>query len=264
MEVLTGSLRTTRTASLGAASLLARLLIEGVFLQLTKKAALLHLLVEALQRRVNRFIGLYVHVDQSFIRLPSPHIMPYSAQMRRILRPWAITGGIAEGKSTVLGYLAEAGYRTLSADAVAREVFETAEMQLHIRAELRTRDRAELRQLIASDPDARRRLNALMHGPVWKAILDQESDFVEVPLLIETVLHPFFDGVWVVTCGEGEQRRRLSERFFGDVAKAEALIQAQLPSRVKAVFADRVFDSNLPEPHVRREVLEAVSRVFRP
>jgi dephospho-CoA kinase len=178
-------------------------------------------------------------------------------------RPWAITGGIAEGKSTVLGYLADAGYRTLSADAVAREVFETSEMQSLIREHLRTRDRQELRQLISVDPGARRQLNTLMHGPVWKAILDQEPQFVEVPLLIETVLHPFCMGVWVVTCGESEQRRRLSERFSGDTGKAEALIQAQLPSRVKTVFADRVFDSNLPEPHVRREVLEAVSCVFR-
>lgn len=183
--------------------------------------------------------------------------------MRKILRPWAITGGIAEGKSTVLSYLNEAGYRTVSADRVAREIYESPEMQALIRDQFPTRNRDELRDLVGSDPSARRRLNALMHEPVWSSMLALEPDFVEVPLLIETVLHSRCAGVWVVMCGEDEQRRRLAARLGGDTRRAETLIQTQLPSRVKAVFADRVFDSNLPEPHVRREVLDAVSHIFR-
>lgn len=60
------ALRATAATSLSASALLARLLIVGMILQFAKETALLHLLVEALERRVNRFVGLYVNVDQSF------------------------------------------------------------------------------------------------------------------------------------------------------------------------------------------------------
>lgn len=187
--------------------------------------------------------------------------MPYSAQMRENWRPWAITGGIAEGKSTVLNYLAEAGWRTASADLVAREVFERAETQEFLSARLGTADRVAIRQRL-SEPHVRRLLNGYMHGPVWAALVETEADVVEVPLLIETVLHPRCAGVWVVTCGVDEQRRRLIQRL-GDPREVDRLLATQLSSQIKRVFADRVIDSNLPEPHVRREVLGAAKQDFR-
>ena len=38
----------------------------------------------------------------------------------------ALTGGVAEGKSTVASYLREAGFDVVSADDLAREVFGAA------------------------------------------------------------------------------------------------------------------------------------------
>lgn len=182
--------------------------------------------------------------------------------MREIWRPWAITGGIAEGKSTVLGYLAEAGYRTVSADAVAREVFHRPGIQEELRVRLGVTDRDALLERLALDPDARRTLNHLMHAPVWEALSETGAQVVEIPLLVETVLHPRCAGVWVVTCGETEQLRRLTVRL-GDELLARRLLQTQLSTRVKSMFADRIIESNLPEPQVRREVLDAAAHDFR-
>lgn len=194
--------------------------------------------------------------------------MPYSAGMRKNWRPWAITGGIAEGKSTVLGYLHEAGYRTASADEIAREVFHGPEVLQQIEAAFGTSDRAELRRRLGADAGARRTLNALLHPPTWAALEASEVEVVEVPLLIEAVLFSHFEGVWVVTCGEEEQRRRLRERLPNEDAATQErtiveLLQAQIPTRAKIAFGDRIIHTNLPQADVRREVLVAAKQDFR-
>lgn len=53
------------SATRHAATPLAWLLVVAVLLELTKQAALLHFHVEALQRVVNRFVGLNRYVNQT-------------------------------------------------------------------------------------------------------------------------------------------------------------------------------------------------------
>ncbi len=43
-----------------------------------------------------------------------------------------MTGGIAEGKSTVLGYLRTLGYSTASMDHIARDVYGEPEVQRNL------------------------------------------------------------------------------------------------------------------------------------
>lgn len=157
----------------------------------------------------------------------------------------AITGGIAEGKSTVLAALARLGFRTLSSDEVARAVYETAEVQDGIAriVGIEAPSREDVRAAIAAKPSRRRELNALMHRPIWARVLEFQPEFVELPLLIEACLHPEFRKVWVVTCGPEEQRRRLLERV-GNPTLADQLIRTQMSSRAKAVFADRIVRTN--------------------
>ena len=151
-----------------------------------------------------------------------------------------LTGGVAEGKSTVLGYLRQAGLRTASADAEAREVFIGHEREL---AELLQRplplDRAEMRTRMTADKDLRRSINRLMHRLVVERLAGLRADVVEVPLLIETCMMSLFDEIWVVTCGPEEQLKRLAARL-GSADEARRLIATQLPTRVKCVFANEV------------------------
>lgn len=151
-----------------------------------------------------------------------------------------LTGGVAEGKSTVLGYLRDAGLTTASADAAAREVFTSHEAEL---AELLQRplplDRAEMRARMTTDKDLRRSINHLMHRLVVEQLVGQRADVVEVPLLIEACMMSMFDEIWVVTCGPEEQLRRLTSRL-GSAEEARRLIATQLPTRVKRVFANEV------------------------
>ncbi len=170
----------------------------------------------------------------------------------------AVTGGIAEGKSTVLAEIASLGIPTLSADAVAREVLSTGQVQLEVGEALGLSlplDRAELRARLG-DPSARRDLNRIMHPHVWATISSFQHGAVEVPLLIEACLHPAFDQVWVVTCGVTEQRRRLTERL-GDARLVDTLLATQLPTRAKIPFASVIVRTlgapNLVSAYVREQ-----------
>lgn len=55
---------TASAAAARSAALLTRLLIVSVIFQLAQKTALLQLLIEALQGRIDGFIGLNVNVNQ--------------------------------------------------------------------------------------------------------------------------------------------------------------------------------------------------------
>jgi len=170
----------------------------------------------------------------------------------------AITGGIAEGKSTVLGYARDAGYAVLSADEIAREVFENEQIQLFLKDSLGSTDRLLVRSRIAQDCSFRRKLNSAMHPAVITRIAASDATIVEIPLLIEAVLFPLFESIWVITCGREEQRNRLFARI-GDEVLTDALLSTQLCGEVKIPFADRIVRTNLDESSVKRYVLESLT-----
>jgi dephospho-CoA kinase len=174
----------------------------------------------------------------------------------------AITGGIAEGKSTVLGYLREEGEAVASSDAYAREVFQEPDVQsalAHLLGQESPVEPAALRDALSSSATLRRDVNRLMHPKVIERILASRAKYIEVPLLIEGCLQSLFDQVWVVSCGPEEQRRRLVERV-GEAAALE-LIATQLKTSVKTPFGDVVFRTNQPEETVKRYVKLAASAV---
>lgn len=180
---------------------------------------------------------------------------------RGLLRRIAITGGVAEGKSTVLGYLRDLGYSIESADHIARDVFESEEVQRQIGDLLGAAppvSRDVLRGAIA-DVAVRRRVNAITHPRIIEAMRSSAAEFLEIPLLIETCLQGGFDRVWVVTCGADEQRRRLVARL-GSEAAASSLLGTQLTSRIKIAFADSVIRTNRDESSVQRFVTMAAQR----
>lgn len=174
----------------------------------------------------------------------------------------AITGGVAEGKSTVLSFLKDLGYRTASSDAIAKEVFDTDEVQVALAQILDCRGPVSpdlLRQRIWAEPGVRLAVNRLMHPRILNLLYRSGAQFIEVPLLIETCLQGEFDRVWVVTCGREEQLRRLTERL-GDEKQADEVIASQLSSEVKLAFADVIVRTNRPLADVKRFVAAMAGR----
>lgn len=178
----------------------------------------------------------------------------------------AVTGGVSEGKSTVLGYCRDAGYSTASADDFARQVLSDPTFRASVLQSVGLgvdASSADLRDEMNRSVQSRRTVNRLMHGPVWERILASDATFVEIPLLYEACLQAEFDLVWAVTCGAGEQLRRLSARL-GDPQAAKQLIESQLPTDLKAFLADRVIRTDAPESEVRAAVEAAIWQDLRP
>ncbi len=170
----------------------------------------------------------------------------------------AITGGIAEGKSTVLEMLRREGARVASADEIVQTLWRTEDFLKKV-ASLAGQESATkegVRERLADDK-FRRALNQISHPYVARAMSQILLGFVEVPLLIETALQASFDKVWVVTCDPAEQFNRLRGRGLSD-SQAAALIATQLPSAAKIPFADVIVRTNHPLADVQRFVSAAL------
>lgn len=183
--------------------------------------------------------------------------------MPRARLPLAVTGGIAEGKSTVVGFLSAFGLLTWSADDCVRELLRRQpEIALQMRRLCGLADDSPNREVlgvIGQDADARRAVNALLHPHVVEAMFRSEAQVFEVPLLIETGLHRFFEEVWVVYSGREKQIERLRKRY-GEGFDGAAAIAVQLPTRSKLAFADEIVRTNGRVEAVREEVRTAFQR----
>lgn len=172
----------------------------------------------------------------------------------------AITGGVGEGKSTVLKYIHEMGISTVSSDIVARRVFNSQPVQECI-AELTGMPLPilpeHLREVFPKKPKLRRALNEIMHPAIREEVLSSKAMVAEVPLLVEACMVADFDRIWVVTCGPEEQLARVAERL-GSKASAERLIATQIPTRAKLPFADVIIRTNQPEESVKSYIAKVI------
>ena len=170
----------------------------------------------------------------------------------------ALTGGIATGKSHVLGQFRSRGVPCLDADDLAHGVTAAGtEATAAIAARFGRDvlgpdgavDRAKLGPIVFADPAARRDLEAIVHPAVYRAISAGLRAFelighdrfalVDVPLLYETGAEKNFDRVIVTACLPATQLARLRERGMSDEA-ARQRVAAQWPTDEKVARADFV------------------------
>jgi dephospho-CoA kinase len=183
-----------------------------------------------------------------------------------------LTGPIGCGKSTVAGWLAEAGAVVVDADAIARDVTLPGEPALEVvisrfGPDLRrtdgTLDRAALGRIVFSDPDALRDLEAIVHPavrPRIEAALAAAEEagapavVVEAIKLVEAGFAQQCDEVWLVVCDRDAQRERLAKRGLPETDAAERVTaQGDLATRLRP-FATRVVDASGPEDATRAMV----------
>jgi dephospho-CoA kinase len=184
----------------------------------------------------------------------------------------AITGGAGSGKSVVTRMFQELGAAVLDADEVAHAVVAAGapawrELRQTFGPEYFLEDgslnRPAMARLVFADPEARRRLNAIVHPYVAKEIRERLESLerrgaklvlVEVPLLFEAGLQGGYDKVIVVDVDPGEQRQRLQTRDQRSAGEIEGIIAAQMPLKEKAARADYVVDNRGPLGETRAQV----------
>ncbi len=181
-----------------------------------------------------------------------------------------LTGGIASGKSSVSARLTELGAVVIDADVLARQVVspgtpglaavvaEFGEQVLTADGQL---DRPAMGRLVFHDPNARKRLEAIVHPLVRARAAEIEAMAPEgsvvvhdIPLLVESGQADRFDVVVVVDVDDVVQRQRLRDLRGMTDAESSARIAAQASREQRLAAADHVIANNGTPEDLRASV----------
>lgn len=193
----------------------------------------------------------------------------------------ALTGNIASGKSTVLGWFSQWGATVIDSDRVVKElerpgspVWEQirrrfGESVISPDGEL---DRPALRKLVFQDSRARADLNAIVHPAVrdrhqvLAAEAKTRGDCVlvsDIPLLFETLDPASFDLIVLVDAPAELRKERLMALRGIDPEEADRMLAAQLPSEQKRHRSDIVLDNRGSLDQLKAAAWEAWRKIRR-
>src|SRR6185437_4602535 len=188
-----------------------------------------------------------------------------------------LTGSIGMGKSTTAKLFAEAGVPVYDADATVHRLYEGEAAPAIEGAFPGTTaggkvDRARLSARVVHDPEAIKRLEAIVH-PMLRAyhqgfLDDAERSgaavaVVDVPLLYETGGEARVDAVVVVTTSAEVQRQRILARDNMTDEKLDAILARQMPDAEKRKRADFVVDTSHGLDPVRAQIRDIVEQVAK-
>ncbi len=185
-----------------------------------------------------------------------------------------LTGGIASGKSTVARRFTELGIPVIDADESSRVVVAPGQPGLErvvqrfgsgvLSAEGEL-DRRALRNLIFTDPDKRRDLEAILH-PLIRADMERRAAeavgpylVMAIPLLVESAARDRVDRILVVDADEAAQLERLTARDSVSLDQARAILAAQASRENRLKAADDVLVNSGTVAQLR----EAVDRLHQ-
>ena len=171
-----------------------------------------------------------------------------------------LTGGIGSGKSTVAGFLADAGAAILDADAISRSLTQVGgraipavlavfgESMITPEGAL---NRESMRTFVFSNPESKRQLEAIIH-PLVSLVLQEQAQMAiqqgtsclvfDVPLLVEGIerWRPQVDKICVVDCLPETQIQRVMARSQLSRPEIERIILQQATRAQRLACADVV------------------------
>jgi len=185
-----------------------------------------------------------------------------------------LTGGIATGKSTVAGFLAQAGATIIDADKIAHSVVRKGQsawekIVAHFTEAVLLPDgeinRVLLGDIIFKDPEQKNILNSIVHPEVFREMARQIDAaaarpgtviILDVPLLIESGMDTSMSEVILVYTPEAVQIRRLMERDRLNEVDARARIDSQMPIEDKRAHATIIIDNSADLDATRARSIE--------
>jgi dephospho-CoA kinase len=192
-----------------------------------------------------------------------------------------LTGGIGSGKSTVAHIFTQCGASLIDADAISRtctaangaaiEAIAAAFGASFITAE-RALDRNAMRERMLSDPQAKSRLEHIIHPIVGREIAQQREQclkqgsklcIIDIPLLTEGAARwrSVLDAVWLVDCSEQLQRQRVAQRNGWPLVQINAVMAAQATRVQRRAIADLVLvNENTDLQPLRTEIAQIAAQ----
>lgn len=190
-----------------------------------------------------------------------------------------LTGGIASGKSTVAAILRRLGATIINADALSREVVQPEQEAWKeiiktfgpdILQEDKTLDRRKLRKIVFDNPEARKKLEAIIHPRVRALAERRISELAaagssvivyEVPLLFEAQIHLWLRPVILVACDLETQKKRLLERDHLTELEAQQHLDAQMSLEEKRKLADYLIENDGTLEKLEQDVRAVLEKI---
>jgi dephospho-CoA kinase len=186
-----------------------------------------------------------------------------------------LTGSIGMGKSTTAGMFRDEGVPVHDSDETVHRLYSGPAAALIDEAFPGTAkdgavDRDSLAKAVLGNPEALRRLEAIIH-PLVRADADEFIErhrangeplvLLDIPLLFETGGTDRVDRIVVVTASPEAQRERVLGRPGMTEEKFEALVAQQIPDAEKRRQADFVIDTDLGMEPARQAVRAIIDRL---
>ena len=187
-----------------------------------------------------------------------------------------LTGGLASGKSTVAGWLRDAGFLVVDADRLVAELHQpggagAAAVRGLFGAEFLNEqggvDHARVGARIFADPADRKALEKAIHPLVRQRFTElaaeaDEAAILEATLLVEAGQAADFDLIVTVECdAEARLRRAVARGLSEEAARARLLAQGDGEERRRA--AHRRIDNCGDLQHLRRQVDDLIMELRR-
>ncbi|CUH79659.1 dephospho-CoA kinase [Tropicibacter naphthalenivorans] len=184
-----------------------------------------------------------------------------------------LTGSIGMGKSTTAQMFAEAGCAVWDADAAVHRLYSAsgaavAPMELifpqAIKDDAVSRD--ALREIIASDPTALPRIEAIVHPLVQQDRADFVVEYADrigvfdVPLLFETGGDAEMDATACVSVSPELQRERVLARGTMTEADLDRILARQMPNAQKCAKANWVIETDTFQ-HAKSQVQDIIRQI---
>ena len=194
--------------------------------------------------------------------MTQPHPAPESpAALKPPQRPVRIglTGGIGSGKSTVAHMLQALGCQIIDADAISRASTAPGGAAMQAIAQVfgpilvtpeGALNRDAMRQLVFSNPDAKKQLESIIH-PIVRQQIEAACNtptapcvVLDIPLLAESrSWQERVDTIWVVDCSPETQIQRVMQRNGWARDQVEHVLSAQASREQRLAIAHTVLDN---------------------
>jgi dephospho-CoA kinase len=180
-----------------------------------------------------------------------------------------ITGSIGSGKSTFAGFIAQAGYKVINADLLAKEILSADEKikkkiisafgdEAYVDNKL---NKKYLAEKVFSNPQNVVKINSIVHPEVKKQIdflIKEELSknnfvFVEAALIYEADMEKMFDYVVLITADENIRLKRAAGSKSFDEDDFKKRNENQIKDEEKSKRADFVFVNNSSEEHLKQK-----------
>ncbi len=177
----------------------------------------------------------------------------------------ALTGSIATGKSTVASLLLLNGMRVIDADTISHEILDASTVWVEETfgkefLKFSKVNRAKLGELVFSDAQAKKTLEAYLH-PKIKAEIEKRSEkqdrlkfpyLIDIPLFFENSNYDIKTSVVVFTPADVQLERFMKRNGY---SKEDSLkrIATQLPIEEKRSRATWVIDNSKDLKHLQQE-----------